>query len=387
MNRNTLATRLATLATVALSVAGFTALDTGAQGKVRLNGGTSMECAYSSITVAPNGDLTVQCQSTGGGTQTPVCTVSAPSQAYVGNITVSASCSPAASSYVWTASLGTAPSGQSSTIAVGAGTYQYTVTGSNSSGAGPASAPASVTVSNAPVATDVPRNCAISTSPATPVAGVAATLTMSCDNSPTAFAWYPYEGATIAGLQNQTTTASQSVTFPSAGTYKMWLAAGNAVGTGDTFSGSVTVGSSGDGGTSGCPAVTGVVGPTLGYETLGNLRFDLRPGSIGSALVSMPLNGLSESAQVTAVGATKLETPSNTIAEVAISKCPGTFDVPAACKIQVYGTTGLNFLIGPLAACVVNSGNYYVNIKHLTCTPATGSGINYCSHYVKFNGR
>ena len=384
MIRISFATRLAQFAAVALSVTGLTALDVGAQGKVRLNGGTGAECSYSSITVAPNGDLTVTCAG-GNTTDPPSCSVSGSSTATANtSFTLSASCSPAATSWAWTMNGAAVTGGATLTTSVAtAGNATFTVRGTNANGAGAVSAGFTVNVGAGEQPKGAPE-CSFSSNPATPIEGEAASITLTCTNSPNMHAWYQSEGTPL-GLPTQTPAGTQSVTFPSSGRYAFWLQAGNDLfGGGPVFQGVVNVAAKGG---AGCPAVAGVVGPTAGYDTLSNLRFDLKPGQIGTALVTMPLNGVYSSAQVTAVGATQLETPKTTIGEIAVAPCPGQFDnIPAACKIQVYGTTGLNFLIGG-TACPVASGKHYVNVKHLTCTPNVSMGISYCTHYVKLNGR
>ena len=148
----------------------------------------------------------------------------------------------------------------------------------------------------------------------------------------------------------------------------------------------VTVTASNSGGGGGCSVPTTAVGPTLGYEELGNLRFDLKPGQSGYKEFDFPFAGFN-SARLTIVGATKIETPPSTIAEIAVADCPGKFDVPAGCKAEVYGTTGTNFYIGNISwsSCPVSNAKHYVNIRHTTCNP--NSGFPGCTHYIKINGQ
>jgi hypothetical protein len=382
MIRTANANRLGFIAAIAMSLAGTTALDAGAQGKVRLNGGTGAECSYSSITVAPNGDLTVTCSGTTGGL--PACSISGPASAVINTaFTLTANCTNGPTAYAWTGT-GTSGSTASQNLSIAAlGSYTFTVAGTNATGAGPISASHTVTITAAePPPIDVPRNCSISTNPAAPKVGDAVTITMSCTNSPNAFAWYQFEGA-AAGLQNQTTTSSQTVTFTAAGTYSWYLQAGNALGSGDVFVGSVAVTPATVGN---CPVVA-TVAPS-GYEN--NWRFDLKPGQIGSIPMSLPIGGYtSAGATVSAIMATKQETPASTVAEIAIAPCAGQFDVPAECKMTVYGQGGMALAVGEIgsAACKKPLGGYFVNIKHTTCVPYGANGINYCSHWVKFSGK
>src|SRR5688572_26309089 len=284
MIRNANANRLGFIAAIAMSLAGTTALDAGAQGKVRLNGGTGAECSYSSITVAPNGDLTVSCSGTGGAT--PSCSVSGPQSVQVNTaFTLTANCTNSPTAYTWT---GTGTSGSTATqnlSIAAAGTYTFTVAGTNATGQGAVSTGYSISVTAPQPITDVPRNCSISTNPATPVAGEPATITMNCTQSPNAFAWYQYDTPS-AGMQNQTTTNTQNVTFPAVGTYRWYLQAGNALGSGDVFVGAVVVGGQPPPG--GCPAST-AIGPV--NSDLSNLRFDLKPGQSGTMAFTLPLAG------------------------------------------------------------------------------------------------
>jgi hypothetical protein len=379
MIRNAFATRLATLAGIALSAAGFTALEAGAQGTVTLSGGTGNSCAYSSITVAPNGNLNVACSNTGN--TPPVCSISGPTSANVGQaFSLTANCNPSATSYTWTGASSTAAS-VTVTPQV-AGTLSFTVTGTNANGTGSPSATHNVAVTSVQAPTDVPKNCTFSANPATPIAGQATTISINCTNSPNVFAWYQYEGGAL-NLPQQTTAGSQTVTFPASGKYSWWLQAGNQLGGGDVFSGSVNVS-----GTSGCPAVPDVVGP-LSSASLLNLRFDLRPGQTGTQEFTLPLDGFT-AARITGTPATASETPKSTVAEVWVSDCPGhkPADLPAGCMMELWGSTGqANFYVGssPWSSCPA-TGRKYVNIKHKVCNPS-GGGINYCSNYLKVSGQ
>lgn len=383
MIRNAFATRLASMAGVALSVAGLGALDAAAQGTVTLSGGTGTSCTYSAINIAPNGNLTVTCDS-GNVTVPPACTISGPTSATVGQAFVlTANCTPAAASWSWT---GVSPAPNSATATINptaTGTLTFTVAGTNSVGTGAASAAHAVNVAEAQMPPDVPRNCTFSSNPAAPQVGQATTITISCTNSPNAFAWYQYEGGAL-GLPNQTTVGTQTVTFTAAGKYSWWLQAGNQLGGGDVFSGSVTVG-----GTGGCPAVTGLVGPQSAASLL-NLRFDLKPGQTGYQEFALPLDGFA-AARITGTPATSAETPKSTIAEVWVSDCPGVkpLDLPAGCQMELWGSTGQsNFYVGSSqwSSCPA-TGKKYVNIKHRVCEPNTSMGITYCSNYLKVSGQ
>lgn len=378
MIRNAFANRLTLLAGLAISVAGFGALDAGAQGKVRLNGGTGVECAYSSISIDPQGNLTVNCSSGVGGV--PVCSITGPGSAAAGAaFTLTANCTNGPiTSYSWTGT--NAPSGQGGNVTLStAGNYTYTVSATNAAGPGTPSGGHTVNVSVPTPITGKPANCSFSSNPATPVPGAAATLTMTCTNSPNSYAWYQYEGTKL-DMPNQTTVGTQTVTFPSAGKYSFWLQAGNdQFGGGDVFSGSVTV--QAPAGTCSVPA--GAKGPSAGYETLGNLRFDLKSNETGYAPFRYPMEAYS-GIRITAVGATASETPAGMVATIAVAECPGVFNVPAGCSFEAY-PAGAYTIVGThrWSQCQLDPNKqYYVNIKQ-ACTPGI---YGYCSNYVKLTG-
>ena len=385
MIRNAFAIRLASLAGVALSVAGLGALDAAAQGTVTLSGGTGTSCQYSGISIAPNGNLTVTCQATT--TPVPVCTITGPSSAQVNSpFTLTANCSNGPiTSYAWTATGGApVPSGAGGNVTIAtANTYTYAVAATNANGAGPVSTGFSVNV-QAP-AIDVPRNCTFSATPPNPVVGESTTLTMNCTNSPNAFAWYQYEGPTLS-MPNQTTVGTQTVSFPSSGTYRWWLQAGNNMGGGDVFSGSVTVGSA----VGGCPAVE-TVAPASSASLL-QLLFALKPGQIGSQAIPYPLDGFG-GIKVTGTAATGAETPPSTRTVVTLATCPGQFEAPyveAGCTMEIWGQGQSTMTAGQavFSTCPLASGHgtKYLNIKHTTCVPSGWNGINYCANNIKAAG-
>jgi hypothetical protein len=104
---------------------------------ITLNGATGNTCDYSAFTVDSNGDLTATCVTTSPTpTPTPQCTLSAsPSTISAGATSIlTASCSPVATSYVWTgAGTENFTSGGSVTPTV---STTYTVIGTNGNGSG-----------------------------------------------------------------------------------------------------------------------------------------------------------------------------------------------------------------------------------------------------------
>lgn len=134
-----------------------------------------------------------------------------------------------------------------------------------------------------------------------------------------------------------------------------------------------------------CPAVS-TVGPRAGFTDLGNLRFDLRPGQIGSQAWTHVGNVI----KVGTIFGTYSETPYGTDVQVSISKCPGDFANPI-CVGNFSRNGGSLYIGGPYSNCTLEPGNYHVNIRHVKylSNPAVNSCVSppfgYCTHYVKFN--
>ena len=114
----------------------------------------------------------------------PSCTMTAsPPAILAGNpSTLTASCSPAADSYVW--SSGACSSSAATCVVTPSATFTYTVSGVNTSGTGTA---ASATVT---VTTPVPApSCTMTASPASISAGGTSTLTANCSPAATSYVW------------------------------------------------------------------------------------------------------------------------------------------------------------------------------------------------------
>ncbi len=156
----------------------------------------------------------------------PVCTLTAapPSIAPNGTSILTASCSPLASSYVWTGGACAGNTTATCTVTLAAGSQTYTVAGSNSTGAGNT---ASATVTVAPPA------CTLTAAPPSIAPNGTSTLTASCSPAAASYAW---TGGTCAG----NTTATCTVTL-AAGSQIYNVTGTNAAGAGNTASATVTV--------------------------------------------------------------------------------------------------------------------------------------------------
>jgi hypothetical protein len=140
------------------------------------------------------------------------------------NVTLTASCSGSPTSYVWT---GCASSGSTCVAtSANAGVVSYSVAGVNGSGTG---AVANASVNWQPRPTSPPA-CTVTPSNTAPFTGQTITLTATCTNSPTSYAW-----------TNCTSTSSTCNTSSGvAGTQNYSVIATNVVGPGQSASASVS---------------------------------------------------------------------------------------------------------------------------------------------------
>lgn len=132
---------------------------------IALTGATGSSCTYTSYSATSSGDLAVVCN-TGSTPTVPSCMLSAsPSTINSGGAsTLTATCSPVATSYKWTGTGTEVFTGSTSAGNVSpTSTTTYTVTGTNGSGFGN-TAQNTVTVGSAsstPIPGNVPANCKI----------------------------------------------------------------------------------------------------------------------------------------------------------------------------------------------------------------------------------
>lgn len=157
----------------------------------------------------------------------PTCTVTPASSSIApnGTSTLTANCSPAATSYLWNGTGTCALTNTNSTcttVPLATGSVTYTVTGTNGAGTGLASNTATVTVA--------PPTCTLTASPPSIAPGTTSTLTASC---PTADS-YTWTGGTCVG-----STTSCTVTLAASQAYT--VRAHNAAGDSNIASTTVTV--------------------------------------------------------------------------------------------------------------------------------------------------
>lgn len=157
-------------------------------------------CSSFISTSTQNGDLGVTCNRPPVATVPQCSLVAAPATISAGaQSLLTATCSPAATSYTWT---GTAATGATASIAPTA-TSTYTVRGSNAAGAGNV-ASATVTVS----ASLAPPQCTLTANPSTLSAPGWVTLTASCSPAATSYSWSNITGNTSSVYVTATSTQS-----------------------------------------------------------------------------------------------------------------------------------------------------------------------------------
>jgi hypothetical protein len=181
---------------------------------------------------APTSTLT--CSPAAGGP--PVCTVTGASAGLVnGTVTLTASCTPGATGWVWTTS-GTCSNGTTSQTCVATsaatGSVDYKVRGSNTNGDGADSAAHAVNWSNTPPPAP-PTGCTLTPSPSNlPAGGGLVNLTMSCGGgAPTSYAWSAPGVTFTGGATTTTNTNSATITATTAFTATASNAGGDAAAT------------------------------------------------------------------------------------------------------------------------------------------------------------
>lgn len=206
----------------------------------------------------PPGNPVAMCAVDPAAPAVPACTLSASSVSpTVGtNVTLTASCTGAPTSYAWTGCTSTA-STCTATSAV-AGTVIYSVVASNAAGTSP-SASVAVTWTSGPPPAPVPA-CVLSVTAnhQPPVVGDLALITAACSNSPTNFTWTGPCGA-------NTTRCYAFVTAPGTRTYQ--LVAANAAGSSAPVSVSVDWQSSAPPAPGSCGAFPSGLQTNLGYAS------------------------------------------------------------------------------------------------------------------------
>jgi hypothetical protein len=193
----------------------------------------------------------------------PVCTVTGSSTAQNGsNLQLTASCSPAATSWVWTQnSGGTGCSSSTSSSCTDNQasplTVTYKVTGSNANGAGPQSPAFPVVWSNTVTA---PSGCVLTPGSSSQSAGYQATFSVSCSGGSAPDSWNWSGG----GSSSCNTATCGPLTFQN--TAAVNVTPSNSGGNGNQASSTITIGGGGGSGWNGsCPGYAGTHVTTAGW--------------------------------------------------------------------------------------------------------------------------
>lgn len=344
------------------------------------------------LAVDPAGNLTVngfgsapfsigvgQC-ATAAPTDKPKCTLIATPSAIEpgGTVTFVARCitASAITGYTWsgpTTPALPANSGSVGSFSVtfpGPGAFGYTVSASNANGAGIASAPATVLVGASTGATIGPA-CAVTLSPNAIIQNQSSNIKVSCQpDAVSGYSWdAPDTGAPAAA------GAGGTLTFNAPGYFTYKVRGVNAAGPGPKASATVTVVSDGS-----C-----VPGPYIAEVPL--------PLGYSPDAAVFPGNTVAWSFTVTGAYAYftfQYHSAYNyywfpNAGQVAVSKCRGDFNVPAACQgfVGQYWSQMFPAAGGPYASgssCNLDPGvTYYLNIKPTACD---GSPSGQCGYRV-----
>lgn len=327
---------------------------------------------------APNQSLTCVVSSA------PACTVTGPTTGQTGSpITLIASCSPAATSWVWTG--GTCASSVTSTCQDTqnvTGVVHYTVKGSNAIGTGNVSPTFDVTWSNSPP--PVPTGCSISGAPGgSQSAGVQVTLTINCNGGGQPNAW-TWTGGGAAGA------ATQTVGPIAVNTTTNFTAKASADG-GATFSSAaqatVTIGGGGGGGGGpiACPNVPGTtttIDMAWGGNVLANTAASGPLGPNDAIVVRFTTSSITSSTATGQINAYEYQGPT-TARMGALSDTP--CDFTAGLPMKGGGVSAFAGDVGPSisfmlvaqksgAVTLLPSTTYYFNLKNFSgCSSPTGS--------------
>ena len=340
----------------------------------------SNTCSSPSASVDGQGNVTITC---GGAAGPPVCTVTGPSAGLNGtNITLTASCNPAATSYVWSGgNIGTCatvscPDNGNTPNAL-TGPVNYTVTGSNGSGAGAQSPAKQVTWSTTPQA---PSGCTISGAPGGSVAaGFMATLTVNCNGGgqPTSWSW---TGTGAAGQTMQTTTAfavNTTTTFTATAT--------NGGGSSTTPGVTITIGGGG-GGPISCTNVPGAT-RVIDFGSLGagvgsqkqTTNFGVNDALIIRFTASPTLTTQTSAGNLIAAEYGDLAAPR--YGALSASACDFTGGVSYTCTDRRGRVTNVNAAF----AGTIDPQNSYSVVSPANCQPVLTPGVTYYWNITNIN--
>jgi len=284
-----------------------------------------------------------------------VCTVAASnSTPTVGqNVTLTASCNGAPTSYAWTNCAST--SSTCTTTAAAAGPVTYSVAGINSFGTGTA-VPVTVTwTANPPV-------CSVSTSNSTPSAGQNITLTASCSGAPTSYVW------TNCSSQSSTCITTQA----SAGTATYTVAAVNAFGTSNVASVGVNWQPPNSSGQDFCGSYSNVVRFTANWGDSKRFLTVSMGGFASNGVIVMQFTVPSSPASYATAGVTNMAEYAEpaTTRQMTLSKSSCDFRATDSSgnngpfAVTNGNQVGLSFNVGAQPGGLVPGQTYYMNFRN-----------------------
>ena len=311
----------------------------------------------------------------------PVCTVTGPTTGTLGSaITLTASCSPAATSWTWTGgncagvALQTCPAVES--VAV---TSTYTVAGTNGTFIGSPSPGYNVAWSNTLPA--APSGCSITSNPASlPATGGSIALTAQCSTGGAVATW-TWSGPTATASGNTATATLTSTTQYS-------VQASNAGGSANTsITVQVATGGGGGGGPISCSGFNKTI--TLVENWANPVR--MYSGSFGgndALVVKFTTGPLTAPGKLGGPTAAEFSGSAPSARLMTLSTQPCDFGAPLGPYSTAMGNTvWISFTVGgtPVSGIypvLQPSTTYYVNIMNVTPSTCQGSGV--CDMYVDF---
>jgi hypothetical protein len=359
--------------------------------------------------------LTLTCG--GGGSGPPVCSISGSPNGTTGIVdTLTANCSPAATSWSWTGGSCAGQTGQTCAAnEASTGAVQYTVTGSNASGTGSASSQFTVTWFST---SGPPQGCAIT--PATQSlgssGGAISQLKVTCAGGAplTSFTWSATGGGcnlsfspSSTNKQDDTLPSNPSTSSAAVCTYKAIV--DNGSGSPQAPTATVTVAakagaaiSCSDGASATPPSVSGVTGSTTNYNVpwvtdSGNSDYTgngtLPPQKPGMAFVAKIQVPATAPMNPNAIGRIDIheyiDTPHYRWMSVSSSPCSWSKTMDIYNQFQL--GTNFQFTIGPNTQGLISlmpGQTYYVNIvmQNPAKTPPQGNmcGTTTCNMVLEF---
>jgi hypothetical protein len=230
-----------------------------------------------------------------------------------------------------------------------------------------------------------PPSCSVIPQTITAGAGVMATMSASCTNTPTSFSWTSTAPGFVAANAGSVTAGPLTV----AGSYSFTVTASNAAGAGAAATGTLTVNAAPPGGGGGGSCATPTAQVVANFTGLTWVELTIQQG--GAVAVALPQNTQGMVTELRSIQSTNTST--DLTDEIAISTCPGEFNVPAECKTwgTVFGSAtymrGYTTATPTTDICSMTPGvQYYASVRNTkfdrvtpSCTTTT------CNMKLQYN--